>query len=101
MEWENGWSKIPLLNSNSELELITSNLELELGTQTKKVKTFYSSRHIATVDKKEYNNGVLRIKLCACLMRYVRSVMRYTLSQGRTKPKSFGCSVRVHGKELV
>ena len=75
-------------------------------------------------DKKEYNNGVLKIKLCACLMRYVRDapvaersgrpklrsnepqrgrkrprVMRYTLSQGRTKRKSFGCSVRVHGKE--
>ena len=24
--------------------------------------------------------------------------MRYTLSQGRTKPKSFGCSVCVHGR---
>ena len=24
--------------------------------------------------------------------------MRYTLSQGRTKPKSCGCSVRVHGR---
>ena len=39
-----------------------SALKLELGTQTKKVKTFYSSRHIATVDKKEYNNVVLKIK---------------------------------------
>ena len=33
-------------------------------------------------------------------MRYVRSVMKFTLSQGRTKPKSFGCSVRVHGRGL-
>jgi len=62
LEWENGWSKILLLNSNSELELITSTLELELGTQTKKVKTFYSPWHTATVDKKEYNNVVLKIK---------------------------------------
>ena len=32
-------------------------------------------------------------------MRYVRSVMRYTLSQGRTKPKTFGGSVRMYGRD--
>ena len=59
------WSwggRIPLLNSNSELELISSILELELITQTKKVKPFYPPWHIATVDKKEYNNVALKIK---------------------------------------
>ena len=25
--------------------------------------------------------------------------MRYTLLQGRTKPKSFGCSVRMYGRD--
>ena len=39
--------------------------------------------------------------ICICLMRFVRSVMRYTLSQGRTRPKSFGCSVRVHKRAVV
>ena len=43
-------------------KLIFSFLELELITRTKKGKTFYSPWHIATVDKKEYNNGVLRMK---------------------------------------
>ena len=35
-----------------------SNFELEL----KKGKTFYSPLHNAIEDKKEYNNGVLRMK---------------------------------------
>ena len=36
--------------------------------------------------------------ICACLTRYGRSGRRYTLSQGRTKPKSFGCSVSAHAR---
>lgn len=59
------------------------------------------SAPLVFAEGKEYNKWRFKDKIlvCACLMRYVRSVMRYTLSQGRTKPKSFGCSVRVHGKE--
>ena len=36
--------------------------------------------------------------ICACLTRYGRSGMRFTLSQERTRLKGFGCSVRAHKK---
>ena len=48
--------------------------------------------------EKEYNNGLFKNKwpVCACLMRYVRSGMRFTLSQERIKPRGFGCTEVVH-----